>query len=352
MQLASQVPMNVMFIAIAGKVYKYDLVSKECLFEFNTFAHSHMIMYDFDDKLLVADSKQVRLWDFFNHKDEVPELVTVLEAPIKVEHLKVNFQAEDTGDRKNVFYYIISCDDIFKVYHGRLELLLEGDIDNRNDHITSIEFGIDTQRLFIGTSKGLVHEFELPSPKEVREDYKKPKSGEAPKARRIGEPIRIEEKKDNEYSISLLYRVTGILEENFFAMHVQHSGLWVWNADESVTIPNPANDQEPIITNRNRVECIEYKTGPDIDQIKATPDGRFLVVGFPGASKVVFYEINQETINLSILEPKITIDYTFFETDDNLTVMLFNNSKLNTLSLYAIQWIFDLSKVDVNHLKK
>ena len=68
MQLASQVPLNVVFIAMSGKVYKYDLVTKELLFEFNTFAHHHMILYDFDDKLIVADSKQVRLWDFFNHK--------------------------------------------------------------------------------------------------------------------------------------------------------------------------------------------------------------------------------------------------------------------------------------------
>jgi hypothetical protein len=55
MQLASQVPMNFMFVAIGGKVYKYDLVSKECLFEFNSFAHAQMQLYDFDDKLLIAD---------------------------------------------------------------------------------------------------------------------------------------------------------------------------------------------------------------------------------------------------------------------------------------------------------
>ena len=94
LQLASQVPLNVVFVAMGGKVYKYDLVTKELLFEFNTYAHNHMILYDLDDKFLVADSKQVRLWDFFNHKEEVPELVTVLESPIKIDCLKVNLVAE------------------------------------------------------------------------------------------------------------------------------------------------------------------------------------------------------------------------------------------------------------------
>ena len=129
---------------MGGKVYKYDLVSKELLFEFNTYAHSHMILYDYDDKFVVADSKQVRLWDFFNHKDEVPELVTVLESPIKIDVLKVNLVPEELGDRANVFYYVIACKDEFKVYHGRLDVLLQGNIENKQDKITSIEFGVDT----------------------------------------------------------------------------------------------------------------------------------------------------------------------------------------------------------------
>lgn len=210
-----------------------------------------MILFDADDKLLVSDSKQVRLWDFFNHKDEVPELVTVLEAPIKIEHLKVNLKAETYGARRNVFYYVISCGDTFKVYHGRLELLLEGTIEV--DQITSIEFGMESASLFIGTAKGFVHQFELPSPKEVREEYTKQKNAsEAPKAKRIGQPIRIENRKDHNYRIDNIYRITGISEENFMALHVRHSGLWVWNADDA--------DKR-----RNRIECPEYEAGPVID---------------------------------------------------------------------------------------
>ena len=54
MQLASQIPQNIMYLGIGGKVYKYDLVSKECHFEFSSFARTSLQLYDYDDKLLAA----------------------------------------------------------------------------------------------------------------------------------------------------------------------------------------------------------------------------------------------------------------------------------------------------------
>ena len=61
-----------MLVAINGKVYKYSLVNKECMFEFQSFAHQDMLLYDYDDKLIVADQEQLRIWDFHSHKQEVP----------------------------------------------------------------------------------------------------------------------------------------------------------------------------------------------------------------------------------------------------------------------------------------
>ena len=80
---------------------------------------------------------------------------------------------------------MISSKDEFKVYHARLELLLEGDIDNKMDRITSIEFGLDTKYLYIGTEKGLIHKFELPALKVVADEYQKGKNGEAPRAKML-----------------------------------------------------------------------------------------------------------------------------------------------------------------------
>jgi hypothetical protein len=46
------------------------------------------------------------------------------------------------------------------------------------------------------------------------------------------------------------------------------------------------------------------------------------------------------------------MQYDIFETDDNMSTILFNNKKLNTLELHAIKWEFDTSKMDMNKLRK
>ena len=130
-----------------------------------------------------------------------------------------------------------------------------------------------------------------------------------------------------------------------FAIHVKHSGLWILNADLYEA------EDDPISKNRNYIECIEYATS-EINQIKATPDGRYLVVGFPGASKVCFFTVNKDEINLTFLEPKITVDFDTFETDDSVGILIFNNNKMNTLTLYAVQWLFNQENLDINQLKK
>lgn len=119
------------------------------------------------------------------------------------------------------------------------------------DFICSLEFGLDTKHLYVGTLKGYIHKFELPSPEEVRNEYVPEQEGEPPMARRAPdslEPFSPEEKKNYDYSISLLYRINGILEEDFFLMHVKNSGLKVWNQDKDKI---------------NRVECPEYKNEID-----------------------------------------------------------------------------------------
>lgn len=308
MQVTSQIPQNIVYLGIGGKVYKFDLVSKECHFEFSSFARTSLLLYDFDDKLVAAQQDQVRLWDFFDHKEEVPELVTVLEAPLKIECIKVNKFAEQTGERKGEFYYVISARDEFKIYIGRMELLLEGTIDDNRDIIKSIEFGIDLKLLYIGTEKGKLFTFELPSRQEVEQNdhrrYPRGKNNEPPRAIPVGEPRKAHDKSDYEYSVTLLYRITGILDENFFAMHVKHAGLKIWNHD----------------TNQlNRVEVPEYSG--EIDNIKATPDGRFLVVGFANAGIIRFFRVWKEEAKLTSLD------------DGNISVSIIIAFRLLTFTL-------------------
>lgn len=51
-------------------IYKYDLVTKDLLFQFKTTASLEMILYDKDDKLCVASPTMVRLWDFIDGRED------------------------------------------------------------------------------------------------------------------------------------------------------------------------------------------------------------------------------------------------------------------------------------------
>jgi hypothetical protein len=130
------------------------------------------------------------LWDFFDHKEEVPELVTVLESPIKIEVMKVNKVSENDGERKDVFYYFLAKDTDFKLYHGRLDLLLRGSIDDsKHGNIRSAEYSLDMRFLYVGTEKGVIYKYELPSPQEVEETYEKTEEDEPPTCRKTYRPM-------------------------------------------------------------------------------------------------------------------------------------------------------------------
>ena len=86
----------------------------------------------------------------------------------------------------------------------------------------------------------------------------------------------------------------GILDEDFFAMHVKHAGLKIWNQGTKQF---------------NRVEVPDYDG--EIDNIRATPDGRFLVVGFANVGIIRFYKIWKEEAKLSSLDDgKISVSIT------------------------------------------
>ena len=89
----------------------------------------------------------------------------------EIDCIKVNKQAEmDEGPNKGVYYYVLTCKNKFKIYAGKLELIMEGQVETKiGDTITSIEFGQDTKSLYFGTAKGFIHKFELHTPQECAE---------------------------------------------------------------------------------------------------------------------------------------------------------------------------------------
>jgi len=89
-QMSSEPHRNFFLVAMDGIVFKYDLVTKELLFQFKTNATKAMLLYDKDDKLVVASEDEIRLWDFYDHKEEAPELETMLQPTLKVENIYIN----------------------------------------------------------------------------------------------------------------------------------------------------------------------------------------------------------------------------------------------------------------------
>lgn len=52
-----------------------------------------------------------------------------MQSPINVDIIKVNKYCEEIGERMNVFYYVVACDNEFRVYIDRLDPLIEGSIE-------------------------------------------------------------------------------------------------------------------------------------------------------------------------------------------------------------------------------
>jgi hypothetical protein len=78
-----------------GIIYKYDLVTKEPLFQFRSIHSPAMSLYDKDDKLCVCSDSEIRLWDFFDHREEAPELISIEITPIKIEMAFINKNSKE-----------------------------------------------------------------------------------------------------------------------------------------------------------------------------------------------------------------------------------------------------------------
>jgi hypothetical protein len=72
-----------------------------------------MQLYDKDDKLCVANENEIRLWDFFDHKEEAPELISIELASINIEKAYVNKNSKE-------FQGLFTSEGTYIYYTGRL----------------------------------------------------------------------------------------------------------------------------------------------------------------------------------------------------------------------------------------
>lgn len=152
-QLSSESHRNFFLLAMDGIIYKYDLVTKEPLFQFRSICSTAMKLYDKDDKLCVCNDNEIRLWDFFDHREEAPELISIELSPIKIEMAFVNKNSKE-------FQGLFTSGSDYVYYTGRLKKIFHSKLEDELSAISSAEFSFDERTLYIGTNRGKIHRID------------------------------------------------------------------------------------------------------------------------------------------------------------------------------------------------
>ena len=153
--MSSEPHRNFFLIAMDKLVYKYDLVSKELLFQFQTNAQT-IHLYDKDDKLVVSSENEIRLWDFYDHREEAPELITAEQLTQDPEDFVIEKVFINKNCKGQNTYVLTTCRNKFKLYAGKLDVKFERELDQLSDVITCGAFSRSSETLFIGTSMGKI----------------------------------------------------------------------------------------------------------------------------------------------------------------------------------------------------
>jgi len=171
MQLSSEPSRHFVMLAMDSIVYKYDLVSKNLLFQFKTVASKAMILYDKDDKLLCASDKVIRLWDFWDQKEQAPELITACECVLTIDKVFVNKNSKSQkGDKLLV---VIVNKNEYALYRGRMDFVRKGNTEDfDNQMITNVEFDDESTCFWLATDRGNLIKINADSGEPMGEPFR------------------------------------------------------------------------------------------------------------------------------------------------------------------------------------
>jgi WD40 repeat protein len=256
-QMSSEPHRNFFLIGMDGIVFKYDLVTKELLFQFKTNATKAMLLYDKDDKVVVASEDEVRLWDFYDHKEEAPELITMAVPALKVENIYINKNGEDEAPP----YVLITCQNEFILYQKRLETVFRASIEK--GVITSACFNKNSTMLLIGTSLGQIFA------------YKVNQNGEA-------EPNPFQQQQ--ELPITKIECLRAIEENEAYLITVDGKDLYVY------------------VQNKADTRAVDYGDdgqnflGHDICNVHIAANNKFFAIGIPSQRALGFFGMNRSQL--------------------------------------------------------
>lgn len=160
-----------------------------------------MILYDHDDKLLVASEHQIKLWNFDESKYEMPEIWTTEEFKDPIENVFVNQYS-----RGPLTIVVISNDKLF-IFKNRLELVCHADLYGVK--LLCGAFNHDCTEAYFGTSKGKIQIYDT-------------KTGHMK-----GDPVPIDE--EFNLPITSIQRFVSVGDENIFLLTVNNQKVEIWN---------------------------------------------------------------------------------------------------------------------------
>ena len=108
----------------------------------------------------MTSPKEIRLWDFYDHREEAPELITAEQIPendsFAVERVFVN-----KNSRCGTLMILVTSKNKFKLYTGRLEIKFSKEFEDEEDHVTAAAFNKDSSLILIGTSLGKIFPYRV-----------------------------------------------------------------------------------------------------------------------------------------------------------------------------------------------
>jgi len=319
-QLSSEPSRHFVLIAMDSIVYKYDLVTKNLLFQFKTVASKAMILYDKDDKLLCASDRVIRLWDFWDQKEQAPELITACESVLTVDKVYVNKNSKSQKGEK--FLCVVTNKDEYALYRGRMDFVRKGNLESYDkQHITCVEFDADSTCFWLATERGLLICIDVETGEE---------KGDFRVAPSIDQPI------------TQINRFSGINTDNIFMVTLNKRDVFIYSANKK--------DCKKVVYGTGEAE--QSYQGKEVCNAQPAYNGKFFMVALPQFRALGFFSFDYRKLEYKAVKWLTKYPFTEVVTDAHLSQVMYMDQTRRTLDHHIILWDFDSTALDSKYLQK
>ena len=112
-----------------------------------------------DDKLVVVSRNEIRLWDFYDHKEEAPELITAMNLGEEDGDFEFENVYTNKNSRCKELFVLATCQNMYRLYSGRLKQEFKekaNRLEDARERFTSAAFSKDSSYWIMGSTKGRI----------------------------------------------------------------------------------------------------------------------------------------------------------------------------------------------------